>query len=78
MPEDVRNFYLMTNGFHMTWSVKLDGKSASLMLENIFLVERLDEATLKVLRIMISFHLYCFCESQVSNTEAVIPLPLHS
>ncbi|XP_052012017.1 tubulin polyglutamylase complex subunit 2 isoform X1 [Apodemus sylvaticus] len=24
MPEDVRNFYLMTNGFHMTWSVKLD------------------------------------------------------
>ncbi|PNI60692.1 TPGS2 isoform 17 [Pan troglodytes] len=24
MPEDVKNFYLMTNGFHMTWSVKLD------------------------------------------------------
>ncbi|XP_040589983.1 LOW QUALITY PROTEIN: tubulin polyglutamylase complex subunit 2-like [Mesocricetus auratus] len=24
MPEDVRNFYLMTNGFHMTWSGKLD------------------------------------------------------
>lgn len=39
MPEDVRNFYLMTNGFHMTWSVKLDGKSAFLMLENTLLVE---------------------------------------
>ncbi|XP_014636843.1 PREDICTED: tubulin polyglutamylase complex subunit 2 isoform X1 [Ceratotherium simum simum] len=25
LPEDVKNFYLMTNGFHMTWSVKLDG-----------------------------------------------------
>ncbi|XP_027947744.1 tubulin polyglutamylase complex subunit 2 [Eumetopias jubatus] len=24
LPEDVKNFYLMTNGFHMTWSVKLD------------------------------------------------------
>ncbi|XP_012870399.1 PREDICTED: tubulin polyglutamylase complex subunit 2 isoform X3 [Dipodomys ordii] len=24
MPEDVKNFYLMTNGFHMTWNVKLD------------------------------------------------------
>ena len=24
MPEDVRNFYLMTRGFHMTWSVKLN------------------------------------------------------
>uniref|UniRef100_A0A8C5JTF0 Knr4/Smi1-like domain-containing protein n=1 Tax=Jaculus jaculus TaxID=51337 RepID=A0A8C5JTF0_JACJA len=24
MPDDVKNFYMMTNGFHMTWSVKLD------------------------------------------------------
>ncbi|XP_055993962.1 tubulin polyglutamylase complex subunit 2 isoform X1 [Sorex fumeus] len=24
LPEDVKNFYLMTNGFHMTWSVKVD------------------------------------------------------
>ncbi|XP_027468481.1 tubulin polyglutamylase complex subunit 2-like isoform X1 [Zalophus californianus] len=24
LPEDVKDFYLMTNGFHMTWSVKLD------------------------------------------------------
>ncbi|KAM9677077.1 tubulin polyglutamylase complex subunit 2 isoform 3-T3 [Dama dama] len=24
LPEDLRNFYLMTNGFHMTWNVKLD------------------------------------------------------
>ncbi|XP_004413272.1 PREDICTED: tubulin polyglutamylase complex subunit 2-like isoform X2 [Odobenus rosmarus divergens] len=24
LPEDVKNFYLMTNGFHITWSVKLD------------------------------------------------------
>ncbi|XP_074064114.1 tubulin polyglutamylase complex subunit 2-like isoform X3 [Macrotis lagotis] len=24
MPEDLKNFYLMTNGFHMVWSVKLD------------------------------------------------------
>ncbi|XP_048191780.1 LOW QUALITY PROTEIN: tubulin polyglutamylase complex subunit 2-like [Perognathus longimembris pacificus] len=23
-PEDVKNFYLMTNGFYMTWNVKLD------------------------------------------------------
>ncbi|KAI2586623.1 tubulin polyglutamylase complex subunit 2, partial [Homo sapiens] len=29
MPEDVKNFYLMTNGFHMTWSVKLDVFSAN-------------------------------------------------
>ncbi|XP_073926081.1 tubulin polyglutamylase complex subunit 2 isoform X4 [Castor canadensis] len=26
MPEDMKNFYLMTNGFHMTWSVKLDAR----------------------------------------------------
>nr|KAF6469742.1 hypothetical protein HJG59_011118 [Molossus molossus] len=24
LPEDIKNFYLMTNGLHMTWSVKLD------------------------------------------------------
>ncbi|XP_059563170.1 tubulin polyglutamylase complex subunit 2 isoform X3 [Myotis daubentonii] len=24
LPEDIKNFYLVTNGFHMTWSVKLD------------------------------------------------------
>ncbi|XP_036275501.1 tubulin polyglutamylase complex subunit 2 isoform X3 [Pipistrellus kuhlii] len=24
LPEDLKNFYLVTNGFHMTWSVKLD------------------------------------------------------
>ncbi|XP_069603559.1 tubulin polyglutamylase complex subunit 2 isoform X2 [Ranitomeya imitator] len=24
LPEDLKNFYLMTNGFHMSWSVKLD------------------------------------------------------
>uniref|UniRef100_A0A8C6DCE5 Tubulin polyglutamylase complex subunit 2 n=1 Tax=Moschus moschiferus TaxID=68415 RepID=A0A8C6DCE5_MOSMO len=24
LPEDLKNFYLMTNGFHMTWNVKLD------------------------------------------------------
>lgn len=24
LPEDLKNFYLLTNGFHMTWSVKLD------------------------------------------------------
>lgn len=75
MPEDVRNFYLMTNGFHMTWSVKLDGKSASLILENSFLLEWLEEAMLKGLRIVIAFLLYCFCECQVSNPEAVIPRP---
>lgn len=40
MPEDLKNFYLMTNGFHMTWSVKLDGKSSSLLLGNIALVEK--------------------------------------
>ncbi|CAI5787906.1 SMI1_KNR4 domain-containing protein [Podarcis lilfordi] len=24
LPEDLKNFYLMTDGFHMTWSVKFD------------------------------------------------------
>ncbi|KAG8590848.1 hypothetical protein GDO81_006939, partial [Engystomops pustulosus] len=24
LPEDLRNFYLMTDGFHMSWSVKLE------------------------------------------------------
>ncbi|KAM9102142.1 tubulin polyglutamylase complex subunit 2 isoform X3 [Sarcophilus harrisii] len=24
LPEDLKNFYLMTNGFHMLWNVKLD------------------------------------------------------
>lgn len=24
LPEDVKNFYLMTTGFHRTWNVKLD------------------------------------------------------
>ncbi|XP_069819369.1 tubulin polyglutamylase complex subunit 2 isoform X2 [Dendropsophus ebraccatus] len=24
LPEDLKNFYLMTDGFHMSWSVKLD------------------------------------------------------
>lgn len=28
LPEDLKNFYLMTDGFHMTWSVKVDGKFA--------------------------------------------------
>lgn len=26
LPEDLKNFYLMTDGFQMTWSVKIDGK----------------------------------------------------
>ncbi|XP_027992212.2 tubulin polyglutamylase complex subunit 2 isoform X2 [Eptesicus fuscus] len=30
LPEDVKNFYLVTNGFHMTWSVKLDEHSIPL------------------------------------------------
>ncbi|XP_077792676.1 tubulin polyglutamylase complex subunit 2 isoform X3 [Podarcis muralis] len=25
LPEDLKNFYLMTDSFHMTWSVKFDG-----------------------------------------------------
>ncbi|KAM4053110.1 tubulin polyglutamylase complex subunit 2 isoform 3-T4 [Anomaloglossus baeobatrachus] len=24
LPEDLKNFYMMTNGFHMSWSVKMD------------------------------------------------------
>lgn len=27
LPEDLKNFYLMTDGFQMTWSVKTDGGS---------------------------------------------------
>lgn len=27
LPEDLKNFYLMTDGFQMTWSVKTDGES---------------------------------------------------
>ncbi|XP_036275500.1 tubulin polyglutamylase complex subunit 2 isoform X2 [Pipistrellus kuhlii] len=30
LPEDLKNFYLVTNGFHMTWSVKLDDHSIPL------------------------------------------------
>ncbi|XP_020823055.1 tubulin polyglutamylase complex subunit 2-like isoform X2 [Phascolarctos cinereus] len=30
MPEDLKNFYLMTNGFHMVWSVKLDDQPVPL------------------------------------------------
>lgn len=30
LPEDLKNFYLMTDGFQMTWSVKIDGKSMCL------------------------------------------------
>lgn len=30
LPEDLRNFYLMTDGFLMTWSIKFDGSNMQL------------------------------------------------
>lgn len=50
MPEDMKNFYLMTNGFHMTWSVKLDGELVSLLLGNIPLMDSLDGLTQRALQ----------------------------
>ena len=36
----------MTNGFHMTWNVKLDGESAFLLWRNTSLAESLGETIL--------------------------------
>lgn len=48
LPEDLKNFYLMTNGFHMTWNVKLDGESAFLLWRStqLSLAESLEETIL--------------------------------
>ena len=35
MPEDLKNFFMTSNGFHLTWSVKMESKfvlQVSLML----------------------------------------------
>ncbi|XP_006889255.1 PREDICTED: tubulin polyglutamylase complex subunit 2 isoform X2 [Elephantulus edwardii] len=43
LPEDVKNFYLMTNGFHMTWSVKLDDSTIPLGSMAINSISRLTQ-----------------------------------
>jgi tubulin polyglutamylase complex subunit 2 len=61
MPEDMKNFYLMTNGFHMTWSVKLDGESASVLSGNISLEEKLGAITSWALTTFESLNKNSFC-----------------
>uniref|UniRef100_A0A4X2LTJ5 Knr4/Smi1-like domain-containing protein n=2 Tax=Vombatus ursinus TaxID=29139 RepID=A0A4X2LTJ5_VOMUR len=44
LPEDLKNFYLMTNGFHMLWNVKLDNYPiplGSLMINSIMKLNQL-------------------------------------
>ncbi|KAF6089650.1 tubulin polyglutamylase complex subunit 2 [Phyllostomus discolor] len=43
LPEDVKNFYLMTNGFQMTWSVKLDEHAIPLGSMEINSIAKLTE-----------------------------------
>ncbi|XP_072453128.1 tubulin polyglutamylase complex subunit 2-like isoform X6 [Notamacropus eugenii] len=45
MPEDLKNFYLMTNGFHMVWSVKLDDQPVPLGCLTINSIANLTQLT---------------------------------
>ncbi|XP_077672749.1 tubulin polyglutamylase complex subunit 2 isoform X2 [Eretmochelys imbricata] len=44
LPEDLKNFYLMSDGFHMTWSVKFDDNPmplGSMVINSISKLSRL-------------------------------------
>ncbi|XP_019373636.1 PREDICTED: tubulin polyglutamylase complex subunit 2 isoform X2 [Gavialis gangeticus] len=52
LPEDLKNFYLMTDGFHMTWSVKIDDTPmplGSMMINSISKLSRLGSSSLYAL-----------------------------
>ncbi|XP_044517453.1 tubulin polyglutamylase complex subunit 2-like isoform X2 [Gracilinanus agilis] len=52
MPEDLKNFYLMTNGFHMVWSVKLDDQPVplgSLVINSIANLTQLTQSAMYTL-----------------------------
>ncbi|XP_015284786.1 PREDICTED: tubulin polyglutamylase complex subunit 2, partial [Gekko japonicus] len=47
LPEDLKNFYLMMDGFHMTWSIKMDDNSmplGSMTINSISKLNRLGAA----------------------------------
>ena len=69
LPEDLKNFYLMTNGFHMTWNVKLDGESAFLLWRSTSLAESLEETVLRAFTTQESEYGQCmgFSSSAVSR-----------
>ncbi|XP_068849707.1 tubulin polyglutamylase complex subunit 2 isoform X1 [Capricornis sumatraensis] len=49
LPEDLKNFYLMTNGFHMTWNVKLDEHTiplGSMAINNISKLTQLNQSSM--------------------------------
>ncbi|XP_029436967.1 tubulin polyglutamylase complex subunit 2 isoform X2 [Rhinatrema bivittatum] len=49
LPEDLKNFYLMTDGFHMTWSVKFDDYSiqlGSMVINSISKLNRLGSSSM--------------------------------
>ncbi|KAM9055393.1 tubulin polyglutamylase complex subunit 2 isoform 3-T3 [Megaptera novaeangliae] len=49
LPEDLKNFYLMTNGFHMTWNVKLDEHTiplGSMAINSISKLTQLNQSSL--------------------------------
>ncbi|XP_043933970.1 tubulin polyglutamylase complex subunit 2 isoform X2 [Protopterus annectens] len=52
LPEDLKNFYLMTDGFHLTWSVKLDDTAmplGSMVINSISNLSHLKESSLYTL-----------------------------
>ncbi|KAM9102141.1 tubulin polyglutamylase complex subunit 2 isoform X2 [Sarcophilus harrisii] len=52
LPEDLKNFYLMTNGFHMLWNVKLDNYPiplGSLMINSIMKLNQLHQTSVYLL-----------------------------
>lgn len=52
LPEDLKNFYLMTDGFEMTWSVKFDGnlmQLGSMVINSISKLSRLGQPAIYTL-----------------------------
>ncbi|XP_043832419.1 tubulin polyglutamylase complex subunit 2 isoform X2 [Dromiciops gliroides] len=52
LPEDLKNFYLMTNGFHILWNVKLDNYPiplGSLMINSIMKLNQLHQTSVYLL-----------------------------
>ncbi|XP_072455453.1 tubulin polyglutamylase complex subunit 2 isoform X7 [Notamacropus eugenii] len=52
LPEDLKNFYLMTNGFHMLWNVKLDNYPiplGSLMINSLMKLNQLHQTSVYLL-----------------------------
>ncbi|XP_032069682.1 tubulin polyglutamylase complex subunit 2 isoform X2 [Thamnophis elegans] len=45
LPEDLKNFYLMTDGFRMTWNVKFDDNPVSLGCMTINSISKLNRLT---------------------------------